>query len=241
MNKVTVTNQELDANGEAKQAAMPKSKNTVKAIPIGDREMYDLADRVAIRWLTEPDYVLKYMTAADFHTLVQDFGIVVNTRQNVGATRSPITVQLAQLDKMIDSHLKYIKNYLEEKYNTKTEATAHYGQFGIVRSSNIYVIPKDRNTRRAALQQLLAGVVTEGFGNNKYGTSFWQPIVTNYLSLADQAIQTDGTVSLDVSTKTLQKAKIRQVITALYQLIKLNNPDTYKGELRSWGFQKEKQ
>jgi hypothetical protein len=55
-----------------------------------------------------------------------------------------------------------------------------------------------------------------------------------------QAGSTDGSVSLGVSNKNLLRKQIQQIIDSLEHLIIANNPDTYKGELRSWGFQKEK-
>lgn len=209
-------------------------------IPTTDLEVLDLAKRVADRWLLEPTYTLSYMTAADFKQLVTNFEQTFNTRQSIGANRSPITIELKELDKTINQHLRYVKSYLDEKYDTLALAKSKYEQFGIEQINGTYRMSPDRNARRNALHNLLVALVSEGFGSNKYGTTFWQTISNRYDVLMAQAVQNDGNVSMQVGTKTVQKKSIRKVLSTLHAFIKLQNPDNYKGVLRSWGFQKEK-
>ena len=210
------------------------------AIPMSDLEVLDLAKTISGRWINEPNYLLSYMTAADFQNLVNDYEQSFNTRNNDGNARASITAELNQLDKTINGNVKYIKAYLDEKYDTTQQIISKYGQFGIERVGLTYKIPTDRNTRKGAVAKILTGLVAEGFGTKKYGTAFWTPIATRYTFLCKQAIDTDGAVSVEVNSKTNYKKEIRKVLIALHALIKLQNPTTYKGELRSWGFQKEK-
>ncbi len=51
---------------------------------------------------------------------------------------------------------------------------------------------------------------------------------------------TSGTISKVVQDKNDCRKKIQGTLNGLILLIKANYPDTYSGELRNWGFQKEK-
>ena len=59
-------------------------------------------------------------------------------------------------------------------------------------------------------------------------------------SLLTQATATDGTVSIKVSSKNVLKDRVKKTMNCLISVIRGNYPDTYKAELRAWGFQKEK-
>ena len=149
-------------------------------------------------------------------------------------------MELRQLDTKINNSIKYLKGYLDEKYDTDAQVVAKYGQFGIDKIGSVYKMPTDRNARRSALGKIVAALAAEGFGTKKYGTAYWTPIITQYNALCSQAVTTDGAVSVQVGNKTAYKKQIRQALSALHALIKIQNPDNYKAVLRSWGFQKEK-
>jgi hypothetical protein len=214
--------------------------NSKAVIPSTELELLDLAKRVSDRWRNEPNFVLSYMTSSDFDIIVTDFGVAISTRSGDGNSRASITVELASLDKTIDGSSKYVKAYLDEKYDTKAAVIAKYGVFGIEKVGNIYKIPSDRNERCNALSKIPAALTAEGFATKKYGAAFWNPIITRYTFLCNQAITTDGAVSVQVGNKLMYKKQIKQVLSALHALIKIQNPDNYKAVLRSWGYQKEK-
>ena len=87
---------------------------------------------------------------------------------------------------------------------------------------------------------MLKGIVTHGFDADEYGTAFWQPIYDQYETALNQATTNDGNVSTKVSSKNTLKEELKKTLRALINVIKGNYPDTYKAELRAWGFQKEK-
>lgn len=84
------------------------------------------------------------------------------------------------------------------------------------------------------------GLIEHGFDGKEYGAAFWTPIQTQYATLLGQATATDGTVSTKVSSKNSLKDTLKKTMNCLISVIKGNYPDTYKAELRAWGFQKEK-
>ena len=50
----------------------------------------------------------------------------------------------------------------------------------------------------------------------------------------------DGQISVSVGDKNVLKNTLRKGLNSVIGIIKANYPDTYKQELRDWGFQKEK-
>jgi hypothetical protein len=73
-----------------------------------------------------------------------------------------------------------------------------------------------------------------------FGTSFFENIAQSYAQAFEATQKTDSTVSINVGNKNEARKQIEAVLTALYHLVKINYPNTYERELRSWGFQKEK-
>ena len=98
----------------------------------------------------------------------------------------------------------------------------------------------DRNKRKDAFPLILDAIVKHGFGDEKYGTGFWQTTAESYVALMDQASKVDGTVSNKVSSKNELRKTIVKTHNALIYLLRANYPDTYKAVIREWGFQKEK-
>lgn len=216
----------------------PKTSRKVKKLPESDINIADVAQKVAEAWL-KSDLTLKWIKATDFKKLTDDFNTQVEDRKEGGFTRPQITARLKELDKQIDQHLSYVKNYLVEDVGKGNEL-AFYPQMGIERVGTAFKLPTDRNNRLSALNSLIKGIQSRGYGNKQYGTTFWQAIATEYTDLMKQASTTDSNVSDKVSTKNKSKEQVLKVLNALIRLIEANYPDTYAAELRVWGFQKEK-
>ena len=65
-------------------------------------------------------------------------------------------------------------------------------------------------------------------------------MLTDYEALVNQSNAVDGEISVNVGDKNVLKKDLKKALSALVGVIKSNYPDTYKQELRDWGFQKEK-
>jgi hypothetical protein len=76
--------------------------------------------------------------------------------------------------------------------------------------------------------------------DKKYGVDFWTPLIEEYNTLYSATNSTTGTISKVVQDKNDCRKKIQNTLNGLVLVIKANYPDTYTGELRNWGFQKEK-
>lgn len=216
----------------------PESSKTTN-VPRSDVDLGNVAADVSNKWMATPGIMLLWKTLPVFAAEVTQYNTTLGERKSTGGGRKSITAQLKLADKEIETRTENVKGYLEEKYG-KALAPSYYPAFGIAKEGNRYKLPLDRNARLLALDLMVAAINTEGFTSNTYGDAYWQGVRTNYNTLLNQAETTDSTVSGKVGTKNQLKKEIKKVLNALVLSIKANYPDTWKQELRVWGFQKEK-
>lgn len=212
--------------------------NTKSNIPYADIDFGTVITNVANKWIASPQITLLWMDANTFASKASSFTTELNKRHDVGSTRPQITERLKQLDNTIDSSLLYIKGYLLELY--KDAAKSYYPSFGIEHKSNRYIFPTDRNKKSEALRLMINAIHINGLDGKEFGTTFWTDIKTEYDTLLDKAMNTDGNVSTKVSNKNELKKELIKIVNSIIIVIRANYPETYKSELRNWGFQKEK-
>ena len=208
-------------------------------IPQADIDLKDLAILISAKWAANPLLTLMWTDPEAFDTIVTNYDTTLNQRIVTGGTRPDTTNELKKIDHEVDTSAKHLKDYLSDKY-TLADAPSFYPQFGIIKKNKHYIIPDDRNVRKNVLENIIPAISLHGFQNNKYGLAYWTDLSHRYTTLVGLAVTTDGTVSTKVSTKNVLKKDIKKTLNALINLIKANYPETYKGELRAWGFQKEK-
>jgi len=208
------------------------------SIPTNEVDLISIAKRVAEYW-SSSELTLKWITAQEFINNINNFEQALNTQTTTKAGRSPIASQLSGLNKQIDVSIEHVKHYIIEKYG-KRIATSYYAKFGIIRNTNSYKLPKDQEYRVKALQELLKGLESEGFGDKVYGTTYWSDIYNSYSALVNTTSTNISQVSAQVMTKYQLRSNIKTVLNSILLIIKANNPVTYEQENRVWGFQKEK-
>lgn len=208
-------------------------------VPQKDLDLANLGITVATYWATQPNITLSYITQADFQTLATAYKAAVSDRTRAGKTRPQISSRLKELDKEFNSTLTYVKGYIIEKY-TKANAQGYYAEFGILKNGTGWRLPADRDSRIEELDHLLAALTTHGFATKTYGKAWWTPRITEYIALVKEAGTKDSTTSSAVSTKDQLKKQVRRVLASLISIIKGNYNDTWRSELRAWGYQKEK-
>ncbi len=216
----------------------PKVKK-VATIPTADVDFGKIAKDVSDKWNSTPSISLNWTTAAEFATTTNDYNTVLSSRNQIGGTRPQVTTALKIINAKIDDSLAYVKGYIVEKYKKET-ATSYFPAFGMVHKTDKYVFPTDQNKRLAALELMKTAIDANGFGTKEFGTSFWTAIKTDYDALLTEAKDTDTAVASKVGDKNVLKATIKKTLNALIGQIKSNYPDTYKTELRTWSFHKEK-
>ena len=211
----------------------------VGIIPTDEQSLAKLARTASNKWLTFPNFVIFDFTPNDFKRLVDEYENVLNNRTDAGNMHTSSVNDLKNLNKLINKSLQYVKDYIKEEFGNDAVA-AHYGEFGILHVDKKYKFPNDGTARQRSLQFLIQGLTNHNWVERKYGLNFWNPIVADYNRLMDETSTTSGTISVAVQTKESDKETIKRYLRVLVDCIKAYYPDTYEGELRDWGFQKEK-
>ncbi|MFY0482395.1 hypothetical protein ACI6PS_07290 [Flavobacterium sp. PLA-1-15] len=225
-------------NSKTEQNENVNHKKTA-VLPTTEIDLGTVASSASKKWLDSPWLTLLWMKAPDFATKVALFETTVDSRRVTGSTRPQITKSLRLLNREIEDSLTYVKNYIIEKHKKET-AKSYFPSFGMVVKGKGYILPRDQNSRSKALKMMIEACVENDFKSKEYGTGYWEDVKDRFDSLLELASSTDGTVSLKVGDKNILKKEVKKVLNALIGVIKSNYPDTYKHELRSWGFQKEK-
>ena len=216
----------------------PKSKSTKGNVPAADIDLVTTAKSVAEKWRSTPALLLNWTNADRLNQITTQYEQILNARIAEGSRRPEVTKKLKNLDKQINAGTVYIKDYLKELYGSDDKS--HYSQYGIVSSGKSYKIQADRDARVSALSLILEALERDGLNDKTYGKTYWQDIQSQYIPLKQEAAVLDESVSGKVGEKNILKEEIVKHLYALINLLKANYPETYKAEMRVWGFQKEK-
>ncbi|MEM0542798.1 hypothetical protein WFZ85_09215 [Flavobacterium sp. j3] len=222
----------------------PKNESTTKPVktsnvPLADIDFGNVVEKASDKWILTPWLTLLWMTAEEFKVKSDNYKTTLAVRIQTGSNRPQITKSLVNINKEIDEKLSYVKGYIAEKYG-KDNAVSYYASFGIEYSNKTYRFPFDQNNRSKALALMVDAISANGLNDKMYGKDYWLEIQTKYDDLLAAASSNDGTVSNKVGNKNALKKELKVVLNSLIFSIKANYPETYKQELRAWGFQKEK-
>lgn len=223
---------------ETPKAEKPKQAKK-RTVPQTDIDLGTVVTTVSEKWNKSKWLTLLWLKPTEFELDAQNYNIILSSRLNDGGTRPQITKALKVLDKKMDNHLSYVKGYITDKYK-KESAMSYYNAFGIETKDGRYSFPRDQNRRLASLELMLGGLDKNGFNDKEFGKGFWTSIQKDYQELTKQANALDGAISANVGGKNVLKSNLVKGLNAIVNCIKANYPDTYKQELRDWGFQKEK-
>ncbi len=228
----------LNENNPTPNGLKPKPVQKTN-VPVADIDFGNVSNAVSAKWADSPWMTLQWMTAAEFATKTANYYSTLDTRMKKGGSRPQVTKAIKAVDKKIDEGVLNVKNYIIEKYK-KENAKSYYPTFGIIQKGKGYSLPLDQDGRSKALELLVEAVIEHGFADKQYGTNFWNAVQTEYDTLLDNATTTDSTISSKVGDKNAMKKEIKKALNSIILIIRGNFPDTYKAELRKWGFQKEK-
>lgn len=216
-----------------------KKKIVQKLLPDSQHDLLTLADIVSKKWEETPVLTLLWIKSQDLTKIVQEYRTSLENKTEAGNERGSQTQTLKNLDIQIDKAVEDVKLAILVKFG-KEKGKAYFSEFGIVKKSSSYKLPKDRNMRTNALPFFVKAIKKHDITIVNFDTLFFENIVQSYAQAFEATQKTDSTVSINVGNKNESRKQIEAVLTALYHLIKINYPNTYEGELRGWGFQKEK-
>ena len=213
----------------------PKGK-TKDVIPFGELELATLGLAAADAWETSPLAALLWCEKARLRTLAKAFKASIETADVADDELSPAAARLTELDQLIDTSLKFVRNYLIEAHGSKKAAKAHYDAFGLTAAG---LLRTARPARVEDLTKLVKALKASDYDKSKYGTAYWQALLTEYAPLVATSSAARQGSATETGTKYTQEKPLHQILRALRQHIKTNFPDTYKAELRGFGYLKE--
>jgi hypothetical protein len=233
MNETTIT-----TNNNAEVTPTKKARTT-RLLPNSQHDLLTLADNALKKWSETSFLTLLWVTPDEFKKTVEDFRIFLNERVDVGSERGSQTQTLNNLDKKINQAVEEVKLAILVKFG-KSQGKAYFSEFGITKQGNSLRLPTDRNMRLSALGLFTKAIKKYAIQIVVFETSFFERILPAYAEAFEATQKTDSTVAVSVSNKNDVRKQVEIVLSALNNLVKLNYPNTYEGELRAWGFQKEK-
>jgi hypothetical protein len=225
-------------NTTTENTTIAKTRST-GIMPRAQFDVLTLAENVLNKWANTPQITLLWTNTDEFKKLVIDYRNFLQERVEVGSNRGSQTQTLRDLDKQINKAVEEVKIGIMAKFG-KEKGKAYFSEFGIVKQNSKFSIPTDRNLRINALSLLAKAVRNHSLQIAGFENTFFENILDDYTGAFQSAQQTDSVVSISVGNKNDLRRQIEEVITALHAVIKANYPKTFEGELRGWGFHKEK-
>ena len=207
-------------------------------IPRADLDFLNVAKGVVTKWLASPEITLVWMKAGDFKTLVTNYETYLKAKINAASTRPEQSNILKNLNKEIDEKEEEVKGYCIGKWGPKN-ASSYYPQFGMVHDNHSWNLPRDNNDKSEALDVMISGIATHGFGANTYGTAYWTDIKARFDDALTSSTSIDSNVSANVGQKNIYKKQVNKVEASLRYVLRGNYPDEYQQVYRTWGWQKE--
>jgi hypothetical protein len=214
-------------------------RKITRTLPQKESDLNTVAKDVAAVWATRPEISLVWTGVEQFQQSIGLFGTSYAERADMRGIRRGVTQNLKMLNREINLGTEHLKNYLTEQYSRNT-ARVHYESVGITKVGSGYQLPADNDSRLYAIEQLLKGLEEHDLNDRKYGLAYWKDLHTRFAAAKAQASEADRTSTSHVSVKAEQKKQIRKTLNALIYVIKGNYPETWREELRVWGFQKDK-
>ncbi|UMY64355.1 MULTISPECIES: hypothetical protein [unclassified Flavobacterium] len=207
-------------------------------LPQKDTDLADVALHVAKTWADDPSLTLRFTDSKAFFSLVTDYRALLDTKNGQVSERRGVTLRIAEAEKEITKGVRQVKLFLAQKYDTG--ALDHFGRFGLVHQGKNFRLPSDQSKKRDALLVMKNAVVSEGWGDSRYGADFWQSTLDRFDALLTEARTIDGTISGLVADKNSKRDAIRKTLNAIVLSLKAAYPDGHEGALRKWGIQRDK-
>jgi hypothetical protein len=224
---------------EANETPKPKKTKTTNFLPSSQFDLLTLAESAVNKWLENPQLTLMWVKADNFKQTVSEFRTFLAQRVEAGSGRGSQTQTLNNLDKEINKACLEVKTAILAKFGT-TQGKAYFGEFGIVKQNGSLRLPTDRNQRLNALPLFIKAVKAHNLQVVGFDSRFFDSLLDAYAEAFKATRETDSAISTSVGNKNDLRKQVETVLSALNTLIKVNYPNTYEGELRGWGFQKEK-
>jgi hypothetical protein len=240
----TQSNLPVSANGNQENTIdsfVLTRKRAKSLVPSNPLEMVQVGREVMKHW-PESKIDIQWTNPAIFEPQLDTLEISCTKRTQADTKRNPITRRMKELDEIINSNLRYPKDYIAEYYSdSPTPAEEYYRDFGIEYNTNgSYRFPTAKERRVEALKVMIAAMSTHGMTERKFGVQFWQPIFEEYSQLLANSFSSDSGKKVSIVEKEEVKRAVYKTLKAVTLMLQAVFPDNYMEMYRIWGFHREK-
>ena len=159
-------------------------------------------------------------------------------RSGTASQRPALTQAKQTAVKGMARPLTELRGVLKKKFKAGYEA--YYPQFGLVETSQGWVLPHDHDDLIIALREkLLPALLTYKFGDDAdTGTAVWTPLLAQLSAAQGTAIGADAARSATKTSTDPQDEKIEKALRCIVHLLQAHHPDDWEQVLRSWEWRK---
>jgi len=211
-----------------------RRKRLTRTIPRSPAGLIQTAERIIPHFIPsriELFWKDKQTFQNEVRQLKQDYQEHIRTNKS----SFPIKGQLQVLDSEINSKLRYVKTYLIEKFGRKGYLKV-YANFGIHKRYGWYFMPRERNKRQASLGAMVTALEAHDFTTQRYGLSYWVDLQERHEQLLRLSIDESIQKTTVIPSFESRLQEVRKVLLAIYALLEIQFPNTYKEIAKDWGF-----
>ncbi len=228
-----------NVNPNVPELSKPKTKKYVSYLPKKEVDILSVSKLVDLKWTEKTTAVdIRWTNLVEFQDAYKKFEMLIQFKNLTGAQRKELTRQVKQKNKELDYYIGIVHGRISEKFGME-KAAIIYPQFGYEgKSQNSY--PTKTKDRLFALDMMVKSVEKFEMSDMPYGLDFWKDFKANYALLLGQTGVTDSSDSDKTSEKNEIKKYLQKTHKSLIKYLESTQPDTYKSEIRAWGFHREK-
>ena len=215
--------------------------NRTRLIPRDQNKLSELLTLVAASSAGSA-YELSWKSHVEATKLAKDFAAGVAVREKLGDEREPKSARIRELQREMNKAATRVKSYINEKWENDAEAESYYASFGFEEENDNDVLPSAQKARAKAIEtQLLPALTQHDMGDEKYGTAWWTPRLTEYKALTGQNQQVARDISEAVGDKNPLEEEARLYLTKFDALLfaECRTDDQYLALRRQMGYLKE--
>ncbi|POY34774.1 hypothetical protein C3K47_18750 [Solitalea longa] len=182
---------------------------------------------VCTAWKNSPNYIVFRTSSYEFEKEIARYEHVHNNENELVKIGSRIKT----LENEIHGALSHVKRYVRELYGADN-IQSRFNEFGIIKSENRYILPRNREGRILSLISLIEALEKHQLQNKKHGIHFWETLLAEY----DVLLRRFAVLSYRFSVeKKTSRSRLLQTLTNLIYLIRAQHPENYYSILKIWG------
>jgi len=211
-----------------------KSKN----LPTSDPELHSVMRSCSV-YMRNKEKKFDWIEDEEIDQTTDGFRVAIDAGVGHRGNRSPVASAILSLNSEMDEVIEDVKSYLAYKY-TKRKAPVYYTECGIVKNNKSYKLPINQEARLLALDTLLKGIVKHSIPDENCGLTYWTEVRNKYSELVASSKSSTSGISVTADEKRRLRETVRKFINCCIYMVRANNPDGYKAELRAMGLLKER-